>query len=295
MVDEPIYYLNGAFLPASQAVIPVTDLAVLRGYGVFESFRTYGGKPFRMAEHLERLQRSAELIALRLPWSREELAGIVLATLARNPFPEASIRVVVTGGESENLFTPQGQPGLVVLARPLTPYPEAYYRQGVRVATAPAERFLPQAKTIHYVPGMVALAEARARDPDIVEVIYVDRLGRVTEGVTSNVFAFIDGRLVTPGADILYGVTRQVVLELAAPLFEVEERELPLELLRRADEIFLTGSVREIMPVCALDGATVGAGGPGKRTRALMATFRQRVERFVQGQNEQPGSASAGH
>jgi branched-chain amino acid aminotransferase len=280
-MNTPIYFVNDRFVPASEASLPVTDLGIMRGYAVFESIRTYGGKPFRLDEHLVRLEKSADRVGLSLPRSRAQLAEVILDTLARNEFAEATIRVIVTGGESENFFTPTGKPSLIVIATPLRPYPQAYYQQGVKIATAEMERCLPEAKTTAYILGEMALRQARSHDPEIVEVLYVDRHGRVTECIMSNFFAFFDDVLVTPREDILYGVTRQAVLKLAEPLFQVEVRDVLLSELQNASEMFITASVKEIMPVTELDGVAVGKGGYGPNTRTLMDAFREMADRFA--------------
>jgi branched-chain amino acid aminotransferase len=272
---DPIYYVNGIFVSASQASLPVGDLAIQRGYGIFESLRTYGGRPFRLDDHLVRLEGSAQTLGLKMPWSREQLGALVWDTLSRNDFDEASIRLLVTGGESQNFTTPSGIPSLVIMVNPLQSYPRAAYEQGVSVITAQVERNFPIAKTINYVSGMVALQRAREQDPAVNELIYVDRDGLVTEGFISNIFLFKEDMLVTPGRNILFGVTRQVVLELAASLFEVQVRDLSLQELQDANEVFSTGSVREIMPVVRVDQGIIADGLPGPRTMALMAAFRK--------------------
>ena len=288
---DAIYYVNGNFVPASQASLPVGDLAIQRGYGIFESLRTYGGRPFRLEDHLIRLEGSAQTLALELPWSRSDLGELVWETLSRNPFDEASIRLLVTGGESDNFTTPTGGPGLVIMVNPLHPYPTQTYQQGVGVVTAQVERHFPVAKTINYVSGMVALEKARQKDPAVNELIYVDRDGLVTEGFISNIFAFLEDTLVTPGRNILFGVTRQVVLELAGLLFEVQVRDLSLRELQGASEVFSTGSVREIMPVVRIDEVVIADGVPGRRTRALMGAFREMIKHWVEtgGANRTPG------
>jgi branched-chain amino acid aminotransferase len=260
----------------------VTDLVITRGYGVFEYLRTYAGKPFRIDDHLARLARSAESIGLTLPWSRAQLHDVILDTLSRNAYPEKGIRVVVTGGESEDSSTPTGKPGLLVIVTPLRPYPQEYYHQGAKVITARIERYLPEAKTTNYVSSQVTLRQARSRDPKIIEVLYVDRHRKVTEGSRSNVFAFLGDTLVTPKVDILYGVTRQVVLELADPIFPIEVRDLQLNELRQANEIFITASTKEIMPVREVDGIMVGEGVCGPNTRRLIEMFRDMIRRFVE-------------
>jgi branched-chain amino acid aminotransferase len=269
-MTDPIYYINGQFVPESRALIPATDLGLLRGFGVFETLRTYTGRPFRLEDHLSRLQRSADLIGLELPWPADELAELTYRTLEENSFSETVLRILVTGGSAADGFPKDnGIPSLLMMPSPLRPYPEDCYDQGIRVATAEVERFMPEAKTTFYLPGMLALRAARRTDPEIGEALLVNRGGLVTEGVISNLFLVRSGTLVTPGRDILPGITRGVVLELAASRMPVEVRDVRRSELLQADEIFLTGTVREVMPVSAVDGRVVGDGRCGPRTREI--------------------------
>jgi branched-chain amino acid aminotransferase len=276
-MEDHIFFVNGEYLPAGEATIPATDLAVLRGLGVFESLRTYKGHPFRLPEHLERLRQSAAGLGLPVPWEDDFLSQIISSLIAMNDLPEASIRIVVTGGESTDFFHPTGKPGLILMALPLKPLAGLLYLRGAKVATVEQERFLPEAKSINYVGGVVAMQEAKAKDPAITEVLYIDGGGRITEGITSNVFAFLNGVLVTPGENILMGVTRQVVLEIAQGEYQIEIRDLKLPEIFQAEEFFLTGSVKEILPVREIDNQVVGSGGVGPQTTRLMDMFRKHV------------------
>ena len=231
-----IYYVDGVFVPSDQAVIPVDDLALLRGFGVFDLVRTYNGKPFFLKEHIERLRHSAAEIGLHLPWTTHELIRIVRETLAKNSYRESNIRIVVTGGSSPDFTTPQDKPRLLVLISPLPELPETWYSDGVKIITRVTDRFKPGIKSINYIPATVALEEARRKGA--IEALYLDRQDYVLEGTASNIFAFTGKALVTPGRDILSGITRQVVLAVAAEHFEVQIRDLSRQELLLADEVF---------------------------------------------------------
>jgi len=276
-MEDNIFYVNGEYLPAREATIPATDLAVLRGMGVFESLRTYGGIPFRLPEHLDRLRQSAAGLGLPVPWENEMLSQIIRTLIEKNNLSAASIRIVVTGGESVDFFQPIGKPGLILMALPLKPYPPTLYQKGAKVATVQQERFLPEAKSINYLAGVVAMQRAKARDPEIIEVLYIDGDGLITEGITSNVFAFLNGVLVTPGEKILMGVTRQVVLEVAHAEFEIQVRSLSVSDIFQAEEVFITGSVKEILPVRQINDTLVGQGVVGPQTKQLMEAFQELV------------------
>ena len=266
-----IFYVDGQYVPSDEATIPINDLALLRGYGIFDFLRTYRGKPLLLEEHIQRLQQSAEQIGLDLPWSRRELTNIVMQTLGKNNLPESNIRMVVTGGSSPDFITPQGKPRLLVLVTPLAEQPEWWYTDGVKIITIDSERNIPGAKSIDYIPATMALKAARRQDA--IEAVYVDRAGYVLEGTTSNLFIFADNRLITPGRAILNGITRQVVLKLAEKILETEIRDIQANELYTAGEVFITGSNKEIVPVVKVDRTTIGNGKPGRHTKALMDAF----------------------
>jgi len=157
---QPICYLNGKYVPFDQACLPLNDLGIVRGYGVFDFLRTYKGVPFKLREHIQRLQNSAKLIGLSIPWSTQDIEAIAQDTLQRNNLPESNIRIVVTGGISANFITPLGQPSLMVIVTPVAEPPREYYEQGIKVITVQAERFLPTAKSLNYISAIGALQQA---------------------------------------------------------------------------------------------------------------------------------------
>lgn len=268
-----IYSIDGQFIEAQQATIPVDDLSVLRGFGVFDFLRTYNGVPFHLEDHLLRLQRSARLIGLQLPHSPATVAEIVRETLARNSHRESNIRIVVTGGVSSDGITPGDDSRLLVMIGEVKPMPGEWYTEGAKVITCHVDRFMPGAKSINYIPAI--LCQNEARNQQAIEAVYVDRDGYLLEATTSNLFALLGDTLVTPPCDrILPGITRQVVLQLAREEFAVEERQLHKDEIRLLDEAFLTSSVKEVVPVVAMDSVGIGGGRPGNRTLRIMELFR---------------------
>lgn len=275
-----VYYIDGSFVSSDQAVIPVDDLAVLRGFGVFDLVRTYGGKPFFLKEHIERLRHSAVEIGLHFPWTSNELINIVLKTLEKNSYRESNIRLVVTGGSSPDFMTPQNKPRLLVLISPVPVLPETWYSDGVKIVTHMAERFKPGVKSINYIAATVALEEARQKGA--IEAIYLDRKGFVLEGTTCNIFAFIGKELVTPGRDILAGITRQVVLNVAKENFNIQIRDISKQELLSADEVFITGTNKGVVPVVQVDETTIGSGTPGPLTRQLILKLAEHTTKSLQ-------------
>lgn len=283
-----IYYVDGEFVAEDRAAIPVNDLGVLRGYGVFDFMRTYKMRPFFLEDHIRRLETSARLIELAMPRTGLEIMDITMETLARNRghMAEANIRMVITGGISPDAITPANAARLRVLVTPYQPCPAEWYRDGAAVITTPDERYMPCAKTTHYIPAILALS--RAHRQGAMESLYVDRTHRLLEGTTSNVFAFIGDRLVTPGTAILPGITRQVVMALAQEDFDVEVRGIHRDEMRLMDEVFLTSSNKEVVPVVRMDGMTVGDGSPGPRTRRIMERFAAYTRDYGEGKQAHP-------
>lgn len=272
-MTQPICYLNGNYVAFDQACLPLNDLGIVRGYGVFDFLRTYNGVPFKLREHVQRLQNSANLIGLSLPWSSEEIEVIAKNTLEHNHFPEANIRIVVTGGSSADFITPMGQPSLMVIITPVSQYPKEYYERGIKVITVQTERFLPKSKSLSYISAISALQQAKLNNA--VEALYVNQQGQVLEGTTTNLFVFRESQLITPKENILKGITRDVVLELAQNRFEIVEEPINYSDLRSYDEAFITSSTKEIMPVVQIDELHISQGQPGENTKFLMHLFHQ--------------------
>jgi len=273
-----IYYVDGKYVPDSEAVFPINDLGLLRGYGCFDFMRTYNGKVIFIKDHVQRLFRSARQIGIDLPVSETELIHWVEETLKRNPAVESNIRILVTGGSSPDFITPQGRPRIAIMVAPLSQYPATWYADGAKVITVLYTRAIPGAKSIDYIRAIMVLAEGRQKGA--IEAVYLDAGGFVREGTTSNLFAFIDGKLTTPGTGILHGITRQKVLDLAEKTYPIDIREIHRSELAKADEVFITSSNRLIVPIARVDEDVIGTGRPGERTRAVMQAFTDYTNRL---------------
>ncbi len=269
-----IYYVNGEFIEDNKAQISVNDLSVLRGYGVFDFLRTYNGVPFHLDDHLYRLERSARLIGLGLPNPIAKISEIVLETLKRNNYPESNIRLVVTGGLSSDGITPGDSPKLLVMVTKVKQLPAQWYTDGAKVITCHVERFMPGAKSINYIPAILCQNEARSQQA--IEAVFVDRNGYMLEGTTSNLFVFIGDTLITPPCDrVLPGITRKVVLQLAeGEKIAIVQRPIHKDEVRLIDEAFISSSVREIVPIVAIDSIKINGGKPGSRTQKIMELFK---------------------
>ena len=276
MDNNAWWYVNGRWVHPHEATISLNDVAVLRGYSAFEALRTYHRQPFHLEEHLNRLYRSAELIELDIPWSRAFITQLVHEIIERNAYEHASIRLFVTGGETEDSILPIGKPTLAVLITPLGERNMERFAQGYKVITTPLQRSTPEAKTTSYLEAIRALKEATRHDA--VDALFVNAQGHVLEATRSNFFVFHGDTLITPHDGVLMGITRNVVLELAHGFFTIEERPILLAELPLVDEAFITSSSKEIMPVVRIDDLVIGNGSPGRRTAALEQRFIDMVE-----------------
>ncbi|GAC1384896.1 MAG: branched-chain-amino-acid transaminase [Ktedonobacteraceae bacterium] len=276
MDKTALWYINGQWVHPHEATISINDVAVLRGYSAFEALRTYNRRPFHLDEHLNRLYRSAELIEMALPWSREHISEIVQEIIQRNAYKHASVRLLVTGGETEDSILPVGKPTLAVLITPLGERDMARFALGYKLITTNLQRVTPEAKTTSYLAAIRALKEAQRHAA--TDALFVNEQGHVLEATRSNFFVFRGNTLVTPRTGVLIGITRNVVLELARGRFPIEERPILLEELPYVDEAFITASSREIMPVVQIDEVSIGDGKPGERTYELERRFIEMVE-----------------
>jgi branched-chain amino acid aminotransferase len=272
---QNIYYIDGDFVNSHDAKIPIADLGFVRGYGVFDFFRTYNGVPFHLDDHLARLHYSACAVELDFPWTFEELSDIVAEVVARNGNGEHKVRIIITGGDTEDFSSAIGSPRLVIVVTPCSPMTPLINDNAVKAITIDDNRMMPDVKSINYISAVIAVK--RAKKVGATEGLYVDKQGYVWEGTRTNLFAFFGDTLVTTGHNILKGITRQTVLKLADGLMPVDVRNLKLEELMSADEVFITSSSKEILPVVAVDDRQIGGGKIGQHTQHLQELFRDYV------------------
>src|ERR1700694_2690949 len=271
------WYVGVHWVPPHEAALSISDMAVLRGYSAFEALRTYDRRPFHLDEHLKRLYRSAELIELPIPWPASFIAGVIHEIIERNSYTHAAIRLLVTGGESEDSITPTGQPTLVVMITPLGERDMQRFARGIKLITTRLQREAPEAKTTNYMAAVRALKEAAKHDA--ADALFVNSDSHVLEATRSNFFIFRGNTLVTPREGVLYGITRNVVLELAHGRFTIEERPILLDELSLTEEAFISSSSKEITPVVQIDDQSIGNGKPGLRTYELEQRFIELIER----------------
>ncbi len=282
-----VVYIDGQYTSHADAKINVFDHGLLYGDGVFEGIRVYNGKVFKLKSHLIRLYQSARFIDLQIRESLQEIDAIVRETVRRSELPDSYIRLVVTRGVGPLGVNPKQctNPSLIVIIDKLAVYPEEKYQTGITLMTSSvrqknAATFSTRAKTLNYLPNMMAKLEALRSGAD--EALLLNDQGFVSECVAENVFTVShtfngEMRVMTPDVScgILEGVTRNTVIQLAHENgIEIRQGNLTLFDLYTADEIFLTGTGAEIVPVISLDGRKVGNGRPGPVTHKLLKAFR---------------------
>lgn len=268
-----MYYIDGQYVKEEEAKISILDLGILRGFSVFDYLRTYNGRPFHLQEHLQRLKYSAEHIGLSLPLSLPEIEEIIHTVQKLNQLSEASIKIVLTGGISQDQFTPNPRSNLIVFAYPLSPYPSHHFLEGIKVITTKLSRSLPTSKTTQYTPAIVALQRGKGQNAQ--EALYLNAQEEILEATTSNFFAFKNGVLHTCCSDeVLIGITREVLLRLATPHFEISTQPIHYGEISTIDEAFITASNKEVMPVIQIDSQPIGNGKVGPKTKQLMDLFR---------------------
>jgi branched-chain amino acid aminotransferase len=279
--------VNGRLSAAQDAVIPVFDHGFLYGEGVYETMRTYGSRPFLYGRHMRRLRRSASMLALDVPWSDEELAERIRATQqAANLDGEAYIRVLVTRGVGELTYDPAATPApsLVIIVKPQVDLPDDVFTRGVRVAIVSVVRNHPASvnpliKSNNLLNSALAMQEALRAGA--FEGVMRNYRGELTECTTSNLFIVKEGAALTPPLDagLLPGITREFLFEVGPDAgVAVREQVLRDGDLLGADEAFLTGTTRGIVPIVAVDGRAIGNGQPGPITRRLLRAFRTAAE-----------------
>lgn len=277
-----LIWINGQWHDRETATVSVYDHGLLYGDGVFEGMRVYGGRTFRLQEHLDRLYDSAHAIWITVPMAKEEMARVTAEGIARAKITEGYLRHVVTRGTGDLGLDPRScaRPTVFIIFDAIRIWPAERYEKGLAMASAGTpmpdrEALSPRVKSLNYLPHIMAKLEGIHAQMD--EVLMLDRGGYVAEASGMNVFVVKGGVVTTPPAwtGVLRGVTRDIVLGLAAEA-GLTAREEPINRfdVYTADEAFLTGTAAEIAPIRSLDGRQIGAGPVGPVTRTLMDRFR---------------------
>jgi branched-chain amino acid aminotransferase len=275
-------FVNGKLLKSSEASVSVWDHGLLYGDGVFEGIRAYNGVVFKLREHVDRLYQSAHYIRLRIPMTKDQMSEAVLQTLRQNKLKNAYIRLLVTRGKGDLGLNPTycTDPSIVIITAP-TKAQEDPMSKPIGVAAIissirrdPVDATSHEVKSLNYLNSI--LAKWEAIEAGVGEAIMLDTQGFVSEATADNIFIVTNGQLATPSTDsaILHGVTRQRIIEIAEDLGYViaERRITPFDLIN-ADEVFMTATLAEIIPVLKVNGRIIGSGKVGPVTARIFAEF----------------------
>ena len=283
-------YIDGNFYPKDEAKISVYDHGLLYGDGVYEAIRAYDGLVFKLNEHIHRLYESAKSIKIEIPLTKKEMTEAVLKTLRKNWLKEAYIRIVVTRGKGPMGVDPRNCPKPTIII--ITEKREPFFGRGEKGITAiitsirrtPPWAMDPRIKSLNYLNNILARIEAIEAGAD--ESIMLNDRGFLAEGSTENLFIVEESKIFTPPltASILKGITRGVVIRIARELgYEVEEMDLTMHDLFNADEVFVTGTAAEIVPISKVSGRVIGTGDVGPVVKKIITKFREITKKPEEG------------
>ena len=284
---EPLVYIDGEYHPKGSAKISVYDHGLLYGDGVFEGIRAYNGIVFHLREHIERIFEGLRLTRINIPLSKQDLMDAVVETLRKNNFMDAYIRLIVTRGRGNLGLDPRSspKPSIIIMTEPVAPaHGKEAREKGITAVISSYRRDMVdgtshELKSLNYIQSV--LAKFQAIDAGTDEVVMLDHRGMVSEFHGSNLFLIKQGMVHTPtsASGILHGITRSRVLKLAEELgYDVHERDItPYELLN-ADEVFLTGTLAEVVPVIRIQGVPIGDGKPGPVTKEIIKGFQRMTQ-----------------
>ena len=263
-------YLNDQFVKNEEAVLHVSDLSMQRGYAIFDYFRTVNAVPLFMEDHLDRFYTSADAMHLDICKSREEIRNILKELIQQTSLSETGIRLMLTGGYSTDSYHPAA-PNLLLTCKPVKIATANDFEKGFSIITFEHQRQLPHIKSINYLVAVWLQPLLKEKQAD--DILYYNKES-ITEFPRANIFIVTaDNKLITPARNILYGITRKNVLSLAAEIMPVEERDIPLEELQNASEVFLTATSKRIIPVLKINDQPVGNARPGPVTTQLYEKF----------------------
>lgn len=266
-------YFNGEIFPTETALFKTNDLGLLRGYALFDYFRTYNGISFRWNDYWQRFENSARLLQLALPLNQQQTAAILADLLALSGMADVAFRFLLTGGYAADSMTVTS-PNLLIRTEALLNNNQAARLQGIKVLPYAYVRDLPEVKSTNYI-HMVLMAEEMKKQ-QATDLLYHAN-GEVSELTRSNIFIIRGDALITPDRNILHGITRRVILELAKPHLAIQERPVLLGELLHADEVFTTSSTKGVMPVVQVGEQVIGNGAAGRHTLFLQSLFDQLV------------------
>jgi branched-chain amino acid aminotransferase len=291
MNNELVVYIDGKYYPKSEAKISVFDHGLLYGDGVFEGIREYNGTVFKLKEHIDRLYRSAHVLTLKIPLTKEEMLKAVVETLRKNKLKDSYIRLIVTRGLGDLGLDPRkcSKPTIIIITDTIVLHATGAKENGITtmfswVRRNPVDTTSHEIKSLNYLNSVLAKIEANANGAD--EALCLENNGYIAEGVGENVFIVKNGELLTPPASTgaLDGITAQVVTKLSAKIgIKLTVTNLTPFMIFTAEEAFFTGTAMEMVPIREVNKRQIGTGKPGPITKKLMVEFQKVIEDPSQG------------
>lgn len=257
-------YINGQIVPENEAKLLVTDLAIQRGYGIFDFLKTVNGKPIFIQDYFDRFYNSAKEMNLEVDLSREELYEVISSLLEKNNIPNAGLKFILTGGYADDGYQ-IAKPNLIIVQAPFE-YNHSNFAKGLSILSCNYQRQLPSVKTIDYLQAIRLQPMLKLKQAD--DLLYHNN-GEVRECPRANIFLVKGNQIITPKTDILRGITRSKILSINIAGYTIEEQDFTLDDLAKADEVFITSSTKNVLPVLSLDGNIIGSGKPGKISAVL--------------------------
>ena len=270
-------YQNGAIIPVAEAGINVYDIGILRGYGIYEALMTSHRRPFLFADHMTRYRKTAEAMHLMVPVTDEKIHNAITELVERNvPSGEAIVKLIITGGLAHGgIEYDSEQPTFYILVEPFVPVDERYYEHGGSLITFEHLRQFPQLKTTNYIQAV--MLQSTRKQAGAIEVLYTWH-DTVLECSTSNFFIVKDNTLITAKDEVLLGITRKGVIDVARSHFAIEERTLHASELFSADEAFITSSFKDVLPIVSIGDHVLRDGTVGPVTKRVMQLFKDMKE-----------------
>jgi branched-chain amino acid aminotransferase len=269
-------WFNGEIAEVGSTMLHINDLGLMRGYGLFDYFRTYNLKPFQWDWYWERYERSAKQLRIDNPLTQKEALQVVSDLIARQGGTDCAVRFLLTGGYTQDSVS-SAKANLLIITEDLHHTPAVEYTTGIKVMSYKYVRDLPTIKSIDYKHYMILQAELRANNAN--DVLFYKN-GEISELSRSNVFIVNNRKLITPHTNILHGITRRTVLELANDDFEIEERTVFLQELLDAQEVFTTSTTKRVLPISRVDDQVIGNGSIGPQTQFLLNKINQFVKNW---------------
>jgi branched-chain amino acid aminotransferase len=270
---KPYCYINGKIVTADKISISPYDIGLMRGYAIYEGITTRNRKIFYLKEHLSRFKKSAKALGIKIPITDKEITKILDQLIKKNGFSRTNFRVILTGGEALNgIELQKNKATFLILSEKWKKLSDELYERGGSLITHEHQRFMPEIKTTNYITAVKL--QPKRRQVNAIEILFTFN-GKVLECSTSNIFLFKNNKLITPKNNVLGGITKMAVIDSVKTIFKIEERDVTLQELLNADEVFITSSYKDIVPIVKIDGKKIKKGLVGESTKLVMKLFSE--------------------